>query len=81
MCLFAAECAVMGVPSVTTNLSGYGSFLMENVEDSGQYGSYVIDRRFKGADESINDLTDTLLNFLSVPFYGKILCNCLVAGH
>lgn len=61
--VIAAECAVMGVPSVTTNLSGFGCFINQNVEDPASYGSYVIDRRFKGADESINDLAESLYQF------------------
>ncbi|GMT04473.1 hypothetical protein PENTCL1PPCAC_26647, partial [Pristionchus entomophagus] len=58
-----AECAVMGVPSVTTNLSGFGCFINQNVEDPSSYGSFVIDRRFKPSNESIDDLAETLFKF------------------
>lgn len=39
-CLFlsAAECTVMGIPSVTTNLSGFGCFMQEHVADPAAYG-------------------------------------------
>jgi glycogen(starch) synthase len=40
-----AECTVLGVPSVTSDLSGFGLFIREHVEDPEQYGIYVIDRR------------------------------------
>lgn len=34
----AAECTVMGIPSVTTNLSGFGCFMQEHVADPAAYG-------------------------------------------
>lgn len=34
----AAECTVMGIPSVTTNLSGFGCFMQEHVADPTAYG-------------------------------------------
>uniref|UniRef100_A0A0K0D6Q4 Glycogen [starch] synthase n=1 Tax=Angiostrongylus cantonensis TaxID=6313 RepID=A0A0K0D6Q4_ANGCA len=58
-----AECTVMGVPSVTTNLSGFGCFINEHVTDAKTYGIYVVDRRFKGANDSINELVDDLYDF------------------
>ena len=33
-----AECTVMGVPSITTNLSGFGCFMDESIEDPIEYG-------------------------------------------
>lgn len=41
-----AECTVMGIPSVTTNLSGYGCWMEEHIENAWQYGTYIIDRRY-----------------------------------
>ena len=54
--IFLAECTVMGIPSVTTNLSGFGSFIGKNVSDPSAYGIYIVDRRFRSADESIQQL-------------------------
>lgn len=45
------ECTVMGIPSVTTNLSGFGCFIGEHVADPMSYGIYIVDRRFKSAEE------------------------------
>lgn len=58
-----AECTVMGIPSVTTNLSGFGCFMEEHVEDPKSYGIYVVDRRFQNCEETINQLTKYLLEF------------------
>ncbi|KAG0228899.1 glycogen synthase isoform 1 [Actinomortierella wolfii] len=58
-----AECTVMGVPSITTNLSGFGCFMDDNIVDSSEYGIYIVDRRMKSVDESINQLADQMLKF------------------
>ena len=52
----AAECTVMGIPSVTTNLSGFGCFMAEHIADPMSYGIYIVDRRYKAPDASVNQL-------------------------
>ncbi|GMM37392.1 glycogen (starch) synthase [Saccharomycopsis crataegensis] len=59
-----AECTVMGVPSVTTNLSGFGGYMEDLIENAPDYGIYIVDRRMKSVDESINQLTDYLEDFV-----------------
>ncbi|XP_048124416.1 glycogen [starch] synthase, liver isoform X2 [Alosa alosa] len=58
-----AECTVMGIPSVTTNLSGFGCFMEEHISDPAAYGIYIVDRRFRSADESCNQLTQFMFGF------------------
>lgn len=58
-----AECTVMGVPSITTNLSGFGCFMDEMIENPSDYGIYIVDRRLKSVEESINQLADQMLTF------------------
>ncbi|KAI9488367.1 glycogen synthase [Zychaea mexicana] len=60
-----AECTVMGVPSVTTNLSGFGCFMDENIENCEDYGIYIVDRRLKSIEESIQQLCDFMFRFCS----------------
>ncbi|QQP38432.1 Glycogen synthase, partial [Caligus rogercresseyi] len=48
---------------ITTNLSGFGCFMEEHVMDPKSYGIYVVDRRHKGLDESINDLASSMYEF------------------
>ena len=48
----------MGIPSVTTNLSGFSCFIAQHVADPATYGIYIVDRRFKSADESIQQLAN-----------------------
>uniref|UniRef100_A0A3Q3GKR1 Glycogen [starch] synthase n=1 Tax=Labrus bergylta TaxID=56723 RepID=A0A3Q3GKR1_9LABR len=58
-----AECTVMGIPSISTNLSGFGCFMEEHIADPSAYGIYIMDRRFRGVDESCNQLTSFLFQF------------------
>ncbi|KAJ3374300.1 glycogen synthase isoform 1 [Allomyces arbusculus] len=60
-----AECTVMGVPSITTNLSGFGCYMEEMVESPDDYGIYIVDRRMKSVDESVNHLVDKMAQFAS----------------
>uniref|UniRef100_A0A8C4T0M1 Glycogen [starch] synthase n=1 Tax=Erpetoichthys calabaricus TaxID=27687 RepID=A0A8C4T0M1_ERPCA len=59
----SGACTVMGIPSVSTNLSGFGCFMEEHIADPSAYGIYILDRRFRGVDESCNQLTSFLYSF------------------
>ncbi|RKP30121.1 glycogen synthase [Metschnikowia bicuspidata] len=58
-----AECTVMGAPSITTNLSGFGCYMEDLIENTSDYGIYIVDRRQKSVDESINQLVDYMFDF------------------
>ncbi|RKO88832.1 glycogen synthase [Blyttiomyces helicus] len=58
-----AECTVMGVPSITTNLSGFGCFMDEMISHPSDYGIYIVDRRLKSIEESCEQLTDHMMEF------------------
>jgi len=58
-----AECTVLGIPSVTTNLSGFGCFMQEHIADPMSYGIYVVDRRYKNPDDSVNQLAQMMFDF------------------
>jgi len=58
-----AECTVMGVPSVTTNLSGFGTFIASEVPDHARRGIYVIDRRSKESGPALDELAQILIDF------------------
>ena len=61
-----AECTVMGIPSITTNLSGFGCFIAEHVADPISYGIYIVDRRFKGCEESVHELAQYMYDFTNL---------------
>ncbi|KAL1117747.1 hypothetical protein AAG570_004062 [Ranatra chinensis] len=58
-----AECTLMGIPSVTTNLSGFGCFMQQHIADPMSYGIYVIDRRFISLEDSIKQLSQYMHDF------------------
>ncbi|KAJ9106850.1 glycogen synthase isoform 1 [Naganishia cerealis] len=60
-----AECTVMGIPSVTTNLSGFGCFMEDLLEQPNDYGCYIVDRRSQSVEDSVEALTNTLLGFVT----------------
>jgi glycogen(starch) synthase len=67
------ECTVMGIPSVTTNLSGFGCFIGEHVADPMSYGIYIVDRRFKNAEESVQQLAQYMFDFASLSRRQRII--------
>jgi len=58
-----AECTVMGIPSITTNLSGFGSFMQDLIESPEDEGCFIVDRRMRSLEESVNQLTDYMVSF------------------
>ena len=46
----------MGIPNITTNLSGFGCFMEDLLEIPEDYGCYIVDRRGQGIEESVNQL-------------------------
>jgi len=60
MLVVTAECTVMGIPSITTNLSGFGCFMQQHIVDPTSFGIYVIDRRYKNPEESMQQLSQVV---------------------
>lgn len=58
----------MGIPSVSTNLSGFGCFMSEHIADPLSYGIYVVDRRYKNAEESVQQLAQVRHSFFEINF-------------
>lgn len=58
-----AECTVMGIPSITTNLSGFGCFMQEHIADPMSYGIYIVDRRFIGLENTVQQLAHYMFDF------------------
>lgn len=63
----------MGIPSVTTNLSGFGCFMEEHISDPKSYGIYIVDRRYIGLDESINQLSTYMFDFAKMSRRQRII--------
>jgi glycogen(starch) synthase len=61
-----AECTIMGIPSVTTNLSGFGCFMRDQISDPQSYGIYIVDRLHQGLDDSISQLSTNMFDFVKL---------------
>lgn len=60
------ECAALGLPSITSNLSGFGTYLEQNIADHDKNGLWVLNRRYSSFEASANALTDRLYSFLQL---------------
>lgn len=53
----------MGIPSITTNLSGFGCFMQDLIERPEDEGCYIIDRRMASVEDSVNALSKCMFEF------------------
>ena len=60
------ECVALGLPSVTTDLSGFGAYVQRHVSEHDEQGIVVLPRREAGFDASADMLADYLLNFVQL---------------
>jgi glycogen(starch) synthase len=58
------ECMARGVPAVTSDLSGFGSYLIDNMPDYEQRGLFVVKRRQCSFAAAADQLTQWLYKFL-----------------
>jgi glycogen(starch) synthase len=58
------ECVAMGVPAVTTDLSGFGAYVQRHIAEHQSQGIYVLNRRQRSFDEAANELAEDLVQFL-----------------
>jgi glycogen(starch) synthase len=60
------ECAALGLPSITSNLAGFGNYVEHHIPENDKNGLMVLNRRFASFDESANQLTERLFDFLQL---------------
>lgn len=58
------ECMASGVPAVTSDLSGFGDYLLHHFPQHEEYGLNVIERGKRTFDFSANQLMNVMYNFL-----------------
>ena len=58
-----AECVASGVPSVTSDLAGFGSYVQQNIQDPNSKGLFIVGRRYASWEQSAHQLTEILFNF------------------
>ena len=55
------ECVARGIPSITTDVSGFGSYVMQNVEDPEGSGIAVLRRRYASFELASEQLANQML--------------------
>lgn len=58
------ECMASGLPSITSDLSGFGDYILRNIPDHDDYGLHVIERGKRTFDWSANQLTGVMYQFI-----------------
>ncbi|HEY4329970.1 MAG TPA: glycosyltransferase [Phycisphaerae bacterium] len=57
------ECAASGVPSITSDLAGFGSYVQQNIQDPNSKGLFIVGRRYASWEQSAHQMTEILFNF------------------
>ncbi len=58
------ECIASGVPTVTSDLAGFGDYVNEHVPDHDKRGIYIVRRNEKSFDDAAGQLTNKLYNYI-----------------
>lgn len=66
------ECMASGIPSVTSDLSGFGDYVVSATPEYEQHGLYVIERGKRTFDWSANQLTEVLYRFTQLSMRERI---------
>jgi glycogen(starch) synthase len=57
------ECAALGLPAITTDLSGFGAYVQAHVPEYREQGIIVINRRTQSFDQAADEVAAYLLQF------------------
>src|SRR5947208_2378792 len=60
------ECSVLGLPAVTTDLSGFGAYVQRTLPNHDERGILVLNRRSKGFDQTVHDMVNYLMYFVQL---------------
>ncbi len=72
------ECMARGIPAVTSDLSGFGTYLLKHIPDYESRGLFVVHRRINSFDVAAEELTGYLLDFVKMESRGRIALRNIV---
>lgn len=67
------ECVVRGIPTVTSDQSGFGDFIMQIMRDYENRGIYVVNRRTQNFNEAADQLANILFKFVRASQRDRIM--------
>ncbi len=60
------ECLASGIPAVTSNLSGFGDYVVKHINNHKDKGIFVVDKVNQNFDQSAGQLANMLYNFVKL---------------
>ncbi len=60
------ECIARGIPTVTSNLSGFGDYAKRMIPNAEKKGVYVVDRINQPYHKSVEQLSETMMDFVTL---------------
>ena len=60
------ECLASGLPSITSNLAGFGDYVVNNIEDHDNKGMFIIDRTDGNFNRAAEELANMLFEFVNL---------------
>lgn len=75
------ECVARGVPSVSSDLSGFGDYVYNKFRNTDEQGIYLVKRRNKTFDESAEHLCDIMFNFVQLKRRDRIILRNTVESY
>jgi glycogen(starch) synthase len=75
------ECVAMGVPTITSDLAGFGRFVAGAFPDHDQWGMAVLNRRDRDYHGAASELTERLLAFCRLDRPTRIVLRNQVEAH
>jgi len=75
------ECMASGIPSITSDLSGFGDYVLKHINEHEKYGLFVIERGKRSFDWSANQLAEVMYGFLQQNMRERIMQRNNVENH
>ncbi|PKS08654.1 hypothetical protein jhhlp_005043, partial [Lomentospora prolificans] len=68
------ECLAKGIPSITSNVSGFGNYMSKLLQDvSGpEHGLYIVDRLKQPYNDSVNQMTNFMYDFCQLQMRDRV---------
>jgi len=60
------ECVASGIPTVTSDLSGFGDYILSNLPSEESHGIYIVRRRYNDYNKSAESLANMLFSFVQL---------------
>lgn len=60
------ECLASGLPSITSEVAGFGDYVVNNIPDHDEKGMYIINRKGRSFDDIAEDLANMMFDFVKM---------------